>query len=52
MEKQPIKTLRDEFAMSAVMGLIRNTSGWGLNMESIAKDAYKLADALLKQREL
>ena len=45
------KTLRDEFAMAAMQGLI---AAWGAHdvtdFNEISCDAYKLADAMLKER--
>ena len=49
--------LRDRFAMRAMQSLIRNNSRWNYRdfsdiPEIISKDAYKIADAMLTQREL
>jgi hypothetical protein len=45
-------TLRDYFANSAMQGLISNFKGdVSANYETIAIVSYKLADAMLKQRE-
>ena len=41
------KTLRDEFAMAALTGLIVKFSGSALEAEY----AYKIADAMMKARE-
>lgn len=57
------KTLRDEFAMAALQGIMANSggplqsnpmSGWGLtntNEDSIAAFVWEIADAMMKQRE-
>jgi hypothetical protein len=42
--------LRDQFAMSAMNGIIANASpSYGASM--IASESYRIADAMLKQRE-
>jgi hypothetical protein len=59
---QPVKTLRDEFAMAAMTGMINymanmkvKTGGLGyevtINMPEVAMAAYEYADAMMKQRE-
>lgn len=48
------KTLRDEFAMSAVSGLTTATDQdgtWFFDAEDIATEAYLIADAMMKARE-
>ena len=42
----PIKTLRDEFAMAALQGMLANS-----NFIANAQDAYLFADAMLEERE-
>ena len=42
------KTLRDEFAMRAMQGMIANN---GTNAEVLVRVAYKMADAMLAARE-
>jgi hypothetical protein len=44
------KTLRDEFAMAALQGLLAD--GGGESWEKDAANAYKAADAMLKAREV
>lgn len=43
-------TLRDEFAKSALTGILANPSIDDLEASSIAHDAYAFADAMLKER--
>lgn len=50
-------TLRDYFAAKAMQSLIINSKTWGYKKDSeipeaIVTDSYKMADAMLKQREL
>lgn len=49
-------SLRDYFANSAMQGMISNHYLYDLTnhtvFDNLAKDAYLLADAMLKQREL
>jgi len=48
-------TLRDYFANSAMQGItshLQNSDIIGPVIKSIASDSYKIADAMLKQREL
>lgn len=48
--------LRDEFAMRAMQGLVSNNNNFEYLREStpiaVAEDAYKIADAMMKQRKL
>lgn len=45
------KTLRDEFAMAALVGRVsESTSYVPTRYELIASDCYKMADAMLKER--
>ncbi len=49
-------TLRDQFAMAALTGLMQQLpSGWGNKVDEIASercsDAYVFADAMLAERE-
>jgi len=46
----PDKTLRDEFAMAALTGILACPEGCG-NYQTMCDDAYKCADAMLKARE-
>jgi hypothetical protein len=41
-------TLRDYFAAQAVIGLLNDSHP---NVYQLARDAYKLADAMLEERE-
>ena len=45
-----VEALRDKFAMAALTGLLGYNSNWRL--ESVATRAYKIADGMLKEREL
>ena len=55
-------TLRDYFANSAMQGIVSNekryknafdkTNTGEIIADTVAKDAYRFADAMLKQREL
>ena len=42
-------TLRDYFAAQAVIGLLHQSQP---NVYDLARDAYKLADVMLEEREL
>jgi hypothetical protein len=44
-------TLRDYFAAKAMQGLVENANWRGMPEHSLAKEAYKLADEMLKARE-
>lgn len=44
-----VKTLRDEIAISALQGLIAD-NGSERPAEYLAKDAYDIADAMIKER--
>jgi hypothetical protein len=44
-------TLRDYFAAKAMQGLVENANWRGMPEDALAKEAYKLADAMLKARE-
>ena len=47
-------TLRDQFAMAALQGLLANTDTGGFtnySIEAIPPIAYEYADSMLKQRE-
>ncbi len=49
----PIKTLRDEFAMSALIGMLSSTdpqADVSVNLNT-AQEAYKWADAMLETRK-
>lgn len=50
------KTLRDEFAMSALMGIVGFQTSFGqhpqrLELRSWVSDAYRCADAMLEARK-
>lgn len=50
-QPRPQKTLRDEFAMAILPGMMANAD-WGcMDEEAYAKAAYAMADAMLKARE-
>jgi len=44
-------TLRDYFAAKAMQGLVENANWRGMPEDALAKEAYKMADAMLKARE-
>lgn len=47
----PVRTLRDEFAMAALTGLLANANRRpGVTMGELCDDAYGLADAMLAAR--
>lgn len=45
------KTLRDEFAKSALQGLLSSCCFAISDIENYTKQAYKLADGMLKERQ-
>ena len=45
-------TLRDYFAAKAMQGICAHHDSWGLCDNEIAQNAYVLADAMLKAREV
>ena len=45
------KTLRDEFAMWAMQGIVSHKRAHGAQWHEIPKHAYDMADAMLKARE-
>jgi hypothetical protein len=51
--EQPTKTLRDEFAMAAMQGLLANPEVLlsVTHCEIISGNAYEYADAMMKARE-
>ncbi len=49
-EKAPGMTLRDYFAIRFAPELIKRNTGCGTVWERVASDAYKAADAMLKER--
>jgi hypothetical protein len=49
-EEMTEKTLRDEFAMAALTGLLSNPNG-GFNPFQAAVEAYGFADAMMRERE-
>ena len=50
LEQIEAQLLRDEFAKSALTGILANPSIDDLEASSIAHDAYAFADAMLKER--
>lgn len=47
--EQQVPTLRDQFAMAAITGILASGSLWS-EEERLAEIAYKHADAMLKER--
>lgn len=45
------KTLRDEFAMAALSGILANPSFEAITPDEYANDAYGIADAMLEARK-
>ena len=54
-EKDPdiymFPTLRDQFAMAALSGIMANHEWHNSNQHHVADDAYKIADAMLERRQ-
>lgn len=48
--EKPEKTLRDEFAMAALVGTLAANLGAPSTYTVFAEDAYKHADAMIKER--
>lgn len=46
-QQKPPKTLRDEFAMAALMGI----NEWVLSASEVAELAYRVADAMMAERK-
>lgn len=46
------KSIRDEFAMAAIQGIIAGYGYLRSEVDAIAESAYDCADAMLKAREL
>ena len=44
-------SLRDYFAGQALMGMMASDAGWATPQAEVARGAYKLADAMLAERE-
>jgi hypothetical protein len=42
--------LRDYFAAKAMQGLVENANWRGMPEDALAKESYKLADAMMKAR--
>jgi hypothetical protein len=51
VERGKKERLRDEFAMAALAGLASYVTK-GATFDDIAKDAYAIADAMIKAREV
>ena len=51
--KPPVKTLRDEFAMAALTGLIVRAEKWELDidLDTTVNKAFYIADRVMKARE-
>jgi len=45
-------TLRDYFAAKAMQGLVENANWRGMPEDALAKESYKLANEMLKAREV
>lgn len=43
-------TLRDYFSAKALQGMLANPEGLSVSLKQIAKDAYTIADAMIKER--
>ena len=50
-EKLNGMTLRDYFAAKAMQGLVENANWRGMPEDALSKEAYKLANEMLKARE-
>lgn len=48
--KRSYPTLRDQFAMSTLKGLISTDWGMKADVEKVAKECYRVADAMLAYR--
>lgn len=48
--RHDVKTLRDEFAIAALTGILARSSRTQ-NDEAVAEDAYEIADAMLEARK-
>jgi hypothetical protein len=44
-------TLRDYFAAKAMQGLVENANWRGMPEDALAKEAYKLANEMMKARQ-
>lgn len=54
VRREPVRTLRDEFAMAALAGMLADPAvqvGRSTQNDPLAKAAYQIADAMLKARE-
>lgn len=47
---QPVKTLRDEFAMAALNGILSNSARQG-RIDEYTNSAYRYAETMLKARQ-
>lgn len=45
------KTMRDDFAKSAMQGYLARNDSFYQNIDSVSSYAYKVADSMLKERE-
>ena len=50
--KIDIERLRDEFAMAALTGMVQSEYADKVSAMQWSKDAYEVADAMLKAREI
>jgi len=46
------KTLRDEFAMAAMIGILARSQGQAPSPERLAQMSYAAADAMLDERDI
>jgi len=46
----PLMSVRDYFAAAALTSFIGDTTRWAMSSEELAERAYKVADAMLKER--
>ena len=46
-----LPTLRDQFAMNALAGLLSTKWGLEVDREKLAKECYEVADAMLEARK-
>lgn len=51
VQQNQFKTLRDEFAMAAISGLVEDTRLEYICEEELARKSYEIADAMMKARE-
>ena len=47
----PLMSVRDYFAAAALTSFIGDTTRWAMSSEELAERAYKVADAMMKERD-